>query len=127
MDDHTPLDFPNGATLTIKRVGKIAYDDLGDRINTTSEHTIGPCSIVSTNGHINWEDDGTNRWVGTIDIQAPPQSDVIATDRVYLPNGAYGIIINPPIRPKNPFTGWEPFTQFTIATAGYTPANETNT
>lgn len=118
----TDLDFPHGAHLTVRRSTGPAYDKLGNRADTAEEHTIGPCSIVDQHGTIDYAEDGTARWVGTVDVQAPPESDVKVTDKIELPNGDVAIVIKPPERPRNPFTGWTPFIQFTISAPGYTPA-----
>ena len=118
----TDLDFPHGATLTVMRANGPSYDKLGNLADTTESHEIGPCSIVDQHGTIDYAEDGTARWVGTVDVQAPPQSDVKAADKIRLPNGDVALVVKPPERPRNPFTGWTPFIQFTIAAPGYTPA-----
>ena len=118
----TDLDFPHGANLTVMRPTGPSYDKLGNVADATESHTIGPCSIVDQHGTIDYAEDGTARWVGTVDVQAPPESDVKAADKIALPNGDVAIVVKPPERPRNPFTGWTPFIQFTIAAPGYTPA-----
>lgn len=118
------LSFPAGSMLTVERVGAVAYDNMGDRLDTSTSHNIGPCSVVGSSGRVDWEQDGSARWVGTVDVQAPPEADVMVTDRVHLPNGEYGVIVTPPQRPRNPFTGWTPFIQFTMSTPGYTPLHD---
>lgn len=119
----TDLDFPHGSTLTVLRTtNEVAYNDLGDTFDTEESHDIGPCSIVDTHGTINYTEDGAAKWVGTVDVQAPPEADVKVTDQIILPNGDKAIVIKPPERPRNPFTGWTPFIQFTLAAPGYEPA-----
>lgn len=118
----TDLDFPHGAHLTVMRSTGPSYDKLGNVADATESHTIGPCSIVDQHGTIDYAEDGTARWVGTVDVQTPPESDVKAADKIALPNGDVAIVVKPPERPRNPFTGWTPFIQFTIAAPGYTPA-----
>lgn len=118
-----PIDFPHGALLTVVRpTGTIAYDKLGDRLPVEESHQIGPCSIVDSHGQIDLSDEGNPRWVGTVDVEAPPSNDVRVTDRVKLPNGDVALVIKPPERPRNPFTGWEPFVKFTLSYPGLTPA-----
>jgi hypothetical protein len=117
-----PLDFPAGSTLTVIRPTDTPYDKHGDRQAVTVSHTIGPCSIVDSHGQVNHADDGTAKWVGTIDVEAPPGTDVTIHDRIRLPNGDVAVVIRPPERPRNPFTGWEPFVKFTLTAPGTTPA-----
>ena len=111
----TDLDFPHGAHLTVMRSTGPSYDKLGNVADATESHTIGPCSIVDQHGTIDYAEDGTARWIGTVDVQAPPESDVKAADKIGLPNGDVAIVVKPPEWPRNPFTGWTPFVQFTIA------------
>lgn len=118
----TDLDFPHGANLSVMRSSGPVYDKLGNMSDATEVHEIGPCSIVDQHGTIDYAEDGTARWIGTVDVQAPPESDVKAADKIGLPNGDVAIVVKPPERPRNPFTGWTPFVQFTIAAPGYTPA-----
>lgn len=113
------LYFNAGATLTVHR--DKGYTKLGDPIAGSGSHTIGPCSPVDTHGHVDYENDGTAKWVGTVQVQAPADSDVQVNDEITLPNGERGRVTEPPTRPVNPFTGWSPFIQFTIATPGYSP------
>lgn len=116
------LDFPHGSILQVIRPVTVAVDKLGDRLPTEAAHNIGPCSIVDSHGNIDYADDGTARWIGTVDVEAPPGSDIRAADRVRLPNGDIALVVRPPERPRNPFTGWEPFVKFTLTAPGMTPA-----
>lgn len=117
------LQFDNGSTLTIVRVSDgPTWDKLGDRQNTEISHAVGPCSIVDSHGRVNLNDDGTAQWVGTVTVEAPPESDVKVTDRVILPSGEPALVVQPPERPVNPFTGWCPFLKFTLASPGYVPS-----
>lgn len=121
---YAPIDFPHGAELTVVRpTGATAYNKLGDRMDTEVSHQIGPCSIIDSHGQVNHADDGTARWVGTVDVEAPPDTDITVTDRVILPNGDTAMVVKPPERPRNPFTGWVPFTKFTLSSPGLTPAH----
>lgn len=115
------LDFPHGATLTVLRPVE-TYSRLGDKAETTTTHTISPCSIVDSHATMNRPDNGEGAWVGTVDVTAPPGADIQHNDRVRLPNGDMAIVVKPPERPVNPFTGWQPFTRFTLANAGYSPS-----
>lgn len=116
------LDFTAGATLTVKRAtGASAYDKLGDAQPVDTSHEIGPCGLIDSHGQVNHNSDGTARWVGTVTVEAPPDSDVKVLDRILLPSGEEGLVIQPPERPRNPFTGWTPYITFRMATPGYTP------
>ena len=115
------LDFPHGATLTVHRAEE-TYSRLGDKAETTTTRAIGPCSIVDSHATLNREENGEGAWVGTVDVAAPPGVDIRHNDRVVLPNGDVAVVIKPPERPVNPFTGWTPFIRFTLANAGYTPS-----
>lgn len=114
------MDFPAGAMLTVNRRSK-SYTPLGDVEVFDSSHTIGPCAILDSHGTIQPDNDGYSKWVGTVTVSAPPESDVRVSDEIRLPNGDKGIIVQPPTRPVNPFTGWTPFLTFVLATPGYTP------
>lgn len=121
----TTLDFPHGSTLTVLRAKEQQpYNHLGDVADVEESHTIGPCSIVDQAGNFDYAANGTAEWIGTVDVHAPPETDVKATDKIRLPNGDTAIVIKPPKRPVNPFTGWAPFVQFTLAAPGYTNAYE---
>lgn len=113
------LEFDAGSTLTILRSSGPSWDKLGDRAPQEQSHEIGPCSIVDSHGQVDLATDGTARWVGTISVEAPPASDVRVTDKVRLPNGLVAMVVQPPVRPVNQFTGWSPFVQFTLASPGY--------
>lgn len=113
------LDFTAGATLTVRRSEGEAFDRLGDKQALDTTHEIGPCGIIDSHGQVNHSEDGTARWVGSVTVEAPPDSDVKVLDRITLPSGEEGIVIQPPERPRNPFTGWTPFITFRMATPGY--------
>lgn len=118
----TDLFFDAGATLTV--VPLAGFDMFGDPLGYAEEYDIGPCSIVDSHGQVQQSEDGHARWVGTVDVQAPPDTKLKVTDKIRLPNGTIGVVTQPPEKPVNPFTGWAPFVRFTMASPGYTPARE---
>ena len=117
------LTFPFGAELTVIRdvVDNGGWDKMDRRKPQAVSHTIGPCSISESTGSIAHDGDNAGKWVGTVTVTAPPGSDITAFDRVQLPNGSIGVVSVPPVTPTNPFTGWSPFTQFTLSTPGVAP------
>lgn len=113
------LNFPAGAMLTIQREARKnphgdAVDDDGNVIESgwADRHQIGPCSI-STSSSVNFKV-GDQRAVGSINVNAPTDSDVRKGDRVKLPNGTVCAISSAIDYPRNPFTGWAPFLSFTL-------------
>lgn len=127
----TNLTFTAGAMLTVIRpTGGHTYDKLGDALPSEASHEIGPCGIADTHGRINLEDDGTARWVGTVTVEVQVRGrgdnailpDVQAGDKIRLPSGEIGLVVQPPEVPRNPFTGWIPYVRFTLASPGYAPA-----
>lgn len=117
------LSFPAGTHLTVSRETE-TYSPLGDRATAVDIGTIGPCSIVDTHGTYQNDENGRGAWVGSVDVQGPPNGDVKAGDHITLPSGEVGIVTKPPERPVNPFTGWSPFIQFNLATPGKKPARQ---
>ena len=116
------LDLPYGSMLKVIRPDT-SYTKLGDKSDTTSiVGEIGPCSIVDSHGQYDHAKTGVAPWVATIDVVAPPDSDIRHEDMVQLPNGDKAMVVKPPERPVNPFTGWTPFIRFTLAAPGHTPA-----
>lgn len=116
------LDFPHGAELTVLRSDGESWDKRGNRTVKLVSHQIGPCSIVDSHGQVDLDADGIAKWVGTVSVEAPPETDIRVTDNVQLPNGVVAMVVQPPERPVNPFTGWCPFVKFTLATPGYRPS-----
>lgn len=121
-----PITFDHGATLIVYRSATVAYDKLGDRLPTELSHTIGPCGLVDSHGNVEIDTDGLAKWVGTVDVEAHPDADIQAGDRVELPNGDRALVITPPERPMNPFTGWRPYCKFTLASPGYVDAQKSD-
>lgn len=114
------LSFPAGAMLPVTRRA-VTYDPLGGSTpEIQSVGVIGPCSTVGTHGQYSNDDaNGRGKWVGTVDIQAPPDRDIVkAGDFIELPSGELGVVTTTPDRPVNPFTGWAPYIRFTIANPG---------
>lgn len=103
------MEFPAGSMLTVLRTGK--RDPFGDG-PTESEHQIGPCAQARSSGKP--DKVGDERSVTTIGVQAPPGSDIRDGDRVRLPNGRTVALASEVDTPTNPFTGWSPFTTFTL-------------
>lgn len=125
----TNLTFDAGVTLTVLRHARNLDDKLGDAQPIESSHSIGPCGIIDSRGRVNLEDDGTARWVGTVTVEVQvdnhsdkPLPDVQVGDKIRLPNGETGLVVQPPSVPRNPFTGWIPYLHFVMATPGYVPA-----
>ncbi|WP_032380957.1 hypothetical protein [Rhodococcoides fascians] len=113
------MDFPAGAMLTVQReAGKNVHGDAVDEDGNVVEggwsdrHQIGPCSISSSSA-INFKV-GDQRAIGSITVNAPTDADVRKTDRIKLPSGHVASITSAIEYPRNPFTGWAPFLQFTI-------------
>ena len=83
-------------------------------------HQIGPAAAGHPHGSA--QDDRQEREVSTVTYTVPPDSDVLATDRVEV-NGT-GVVNDPPngavyaidsVRaPRNPFTGWAPLVQIKV-------------
>lgn len=118
----TDLSFREGSFLTVNRTAGVETRDKRGNLKATEEsHPIGPCSTLTQKGTFAADKDGHSKWVGTVDVQAPTNSDITERDTITLPNGQKAIVIKPPHRPTNPFTGWSPFVTFTIAAPGYTP------
>lgn len=118
----THLHFEAGSMLNVLRNHGESWDHLGDKVINETVHPIGPCSIVDSHGRVELANDGVAKWVGTISVEAPPDSDVHVLDRIQLPNGVVAMVVQPPERPVNQFTGWCPFVKFTLASPGYLPS-----
>lgn len=43
-----------------------------------------------------------------VDLYLPPGADVLASDRIELPDGDEYFVVGKPARWKSPFTGWKP-------------------
>lgn len=107
------MTFEHGDMLTVRRGG---VDEYGDPTPGASEHQIGPCAVKVSESQISTDGDGPrNRTIYT--VSAPPDSDIRETDRVVLPDGTEAVVTVAPTRPRNPFTGWQPFVRFTVSGA----------
>lgn len=111
IDPFGPMVFDYGETLTVLRGA--TFDEFGDRIGSDSSHTIGPCAMKRTEEKIDTGGDGPRNRLA-ISVTAPPDSDITETDRVRLPDGKIATLTAAPVRPRNPFTGWQPFVKFTL-------------
>lgn len=112
-DPYGAMRFDYGHMLTVRRGG---VDEYGDPIGWDDSHQIGPCAVRESEQQINTDGDGPrNRTVYT--VSAPPESDVKETDRVVMPDGTEAVVTVAPSRPRNPFTGWQPFVRFTASGA----------
>ncbi|AVP71359.1 hypothetical protein [Prescottella equi] len=106
---NAPMEFPAGSMLTVVRGGK--RDAFGDG-DADSEHKIGPCAQARASGKK--DEVGDKRSVTTISVQAPTGSDIRDGDRVRLPDGRTVALASEVDTPRNPWTGWSPFTTFTL-------------
>jgi hypothetical protein len=106
----TDLDFPTGSMLTVFRAPEL--DPHGDGEYAES-HQIGPADIAMSS--VKPRKGGDNsRALGLLDVRAPADSDIRKSDRVRLPNGDMCEVSSEPNHPRNPFTGWAPFVQFSL-------------
>lgn len=103
------MEFPNGSMLTVLRDGEA--DVFGDA-PPDNEHQIGPCSVPKSGaGHTETRGD---RDTSSLNVSAPPDSDILKSDRVRLPDGKIATVTSEVYAPVNPFTGWAPFKKFAL-------------
>lgn len=95
--------------LTVLRGGEA--DAFGDSA-PLSEHQIGPCDLAdSSGGH---EEHRQDRDVTSTAVTAPPDSDILKSDRVRMPDGKIATVTSEVFAPVNSFTQWAPFKKFTV-------------
>ncbi|WP_327139327.1 hypothetical protein [Nocardia sp. NBC_01327] len=104
------LEFPAGSMLAVVRAP--TYDPFGDG-ERVLDHEIGPCDIpYMASRPVRGAAD--SRAHAYVDIRAPATSDVLKSDWLQLPNGLWVKVTSIPNTPRNPFTGWSPFTHFQV-------------
>ena len=98
------MTFPFGVTLTVQRA-PTKPDRYGQRV-FADDHTIGPCAVDYSASTENT----AHREAVTVDavVYAPLGVDVLATDRIKLPNMDVFRVVGAPALWVNPFTGWAP-------------------
>lgn len=111
IDPFGEMTFDCGETLTVLRGREL--DEFGDPTGKERTHTIGKCAIRRQESRISRDGESLSDRA-TITVTAPPGSDIKETDRVRLPDGTTAVVTTAPIRPRNPFTGWQPFVKFTL-------------
>ncbi|MFI6168841.1 hypothetical protein ACIBCN_18820 [Nocardia sp. NPDC051052] len=105
----TDLYFTAGVMLTVLRAP--ALDPHGDG-DYAEHHQIGPADIpVTSSSDLRV---GDSRATRTVPVRIPAGQDIRFTDRVRLPGGTVCAVTSHPDTPANPFTGWRPFTYFTL-------------
>ncbi|WP_306365309.1 hypothetical protein [Nocardia sp. CC227C] len=117
MVNYQPPSYPQGTMLTVVRRGAAnAKDWQGDPIGPEATHQIGPCDLK-------WVTDSEDNTSGELlvlvaQVTAPAGSDVIASDRIRLPNGNEFVIDGQVRDTPNSFTGWSSGVRFRIAKDG---------
>ncbi|MFF4027003.1 hypothetical protein ACFYY5_29560 [Nocardia elegans] len=104
--------YPRGIKLTvIRHTGEPNWE--GDYEGTPTEHQIGPCDLKWLS---NTEDNTTGEQLQMLaQITAPAGSDVVAADKVRLPDGRIYVIDGDVKVAPNAFTGWASGVRFRIA------------
>lgn len=95
--------FAAGETVTVLRPAKV--DNVGDPTGAPADHDIAGCAI-------NWlsSSENTDRRETTtalVEVYCPAGADILATDRVRLPDGRVFRVDGAPASWHNPFTGWD--------------------
>lgn len=107
------MNFPHGVTVTVQRA---TQDRFGDR-TYADHHDVAGCAVSprSGDGRSASSEAGENRTtvIVGLTLYCPPDADILATDRVVLPDGAYQVI-GQPGRWASPFTGWAPGTEVAL-------------
>ncbi|BAD58769.1 hypothetical protein [Nocardia farcinica] len=107
--------YPGGTILTVLRGA--AHNWEGDPASpAVDEHQIGPCDLK-------WSTDSEDNSKGeqlmlSARVTAPHGADVLASDRIRLPDGREFVIDGQVRETPNPFTGWSTGVRFTIAKDG---------
>lgn len=111
IDPFGPMNFGAGQMVTVHRTKRDAY---GDPLPGEGQHEIGPCAIAVTEQQMNTDGEGPRARTVYV-VSAPTDSDIRESDRVTMPDGTPAVVTKAPKRPRNPFTGWQPFVRFEAA------------
>lgn len=103
--------FAFGETITISRPG--GTDPFGDPLPGAT-HPVDGCVIWQNSSTETMQ--GRDTIVTSMTVLAPVGSDILATDKVYLPGddtakSARWQVNGDPWRIQSPFTGWQPGSQ----------------
>ena len=112
IDPYGPMDFTGGQKVKVIR-GEPKTNRYGEIVAPAPSHEVGPCAVKHTEAEYRRDGEGP-RDNATYTVSAPTGSDIREGDQVELADGTVGVLKAAPKQPKNPFTGWEPFTQFIL-------------
>ncbi|MGW2666222.1 hypothetical protein ACWCW7_35165 [Nocardia tengchongensis] len=95
--------FAGGETVTVIRPA--AKDAMGDPVGGPTEHDVDGCGF-------SWQSstevtDRRDTVVSTAEMYCPTGADILATDKVRLPDGREFMVDGSPASWRNPFTGWD--------------------
>lgn len=109
MQRKPPVFFGAGETVTVLRAGE--RDRSGDR-STEFEphHTLDSCGInwTGAGGQSQEVDFQRETVLSFVELYCPAGADILASDKVELPDGQIYNVVGKPSRWHSPFTGWEP-------------------
>lgn len=95
----------NGETVTVLRVGP--RDRYGDGGGFDVSHTISNVVIKWTD--VDELEDQREASVSDVTLFCPFGADILASDRVQLPDGDEYFVNGKPARPTSPFSGRKPY------------------
>jgi len=100
--------FAGGESVTVLRAGE--RDRTGDRTEFQPHHTIDNCGInwSGVSGQTQEEEYRRESVISFIELFCPPGADILASDKIQLPDGQIYNVTSKPARWHSPFTSWEP-------------------
>lgn len=111
MTRRRPGSLPHGVMLPVLRAG--AADPHGDAARTET-HQVGPAHIKAESADTDTAGDQRAHWRAVVRI--PAGQDIRHRDQVRLPDGTLAQVTSRPESPRQPITGWRPYTLFTVET-----------